>query len=111
MTYGNLFRQKLDALRQEGRYRVFAELERFAGDYPNARRHAGEGTHDVTVWCSNNYMGMGQDKTVIEAMKAALEKYGTGAGGTGGAGGQGGAGGSGTPVGQPGANGAAGKST
>jgi len=82
MTYGKLFKQKLDALREEGRYRVFAELERFAGDYPNALRHVEDGAHEVTVWCSNDYMGMGQNATVIQAMKEALEKYGTGAGGT-----------------------------
>jgi len=82
MKHRDIIHKKLAALRDEGRYRVFAELERMAGDYPNARRHVDGDVHDVTVWCSNDYMGVGQNQAVIEAMQAALEKYGTGAGGT-----------------------------
>ena len=82
MKHRDMIHAKLAALREEGRYRVFAELERMAGDYPNAIRHVDGEVHDVTVWCSNDYMGMGQNQAVIDAMKAALQKYGTGAGGT-----------------------------
>ncbi len=82
MTYDALFRQHLDALHSEGNYRVFAEIERCSGAFPRARRHGPDGTGDVTVWCSNDYLGMGQHPAVIEAMHAALDRCGAGAGGT-----------------------------
>jgi 5-aminolevulinate synthase len=76
------FQSKLDQLREEGRYRVFAELERCAGAFPKAKRHVNGRVEDVTIWCANDYLGMGQHPKVIEATCAALKAHGTGAGGT-----------------------------
>jgi len=82
MNYDALFRKQLDGLRREGRYRVFAELERRAGDFPRATYYHDRQQSPVTVWCSNDYLGMGQHPRVIEAMHAALDRCGAGAGGT-----------------------------
>ena len=82
MDYDALFRQQLDALRQEGNYRVFAELARAKGDFPRATRYVGDRASDVTVWCSNDYLGMGQHPKVIAAMHDAIDRCGAGAGGT-----------------------------
>ena len=83
MDYEAFFAGHLRRLHDEGRYRVFAELERIAGAFPRARlHHEGEPPRDVTVWCSNDYLAMGQHPTVIEAMQAAIGAQGSGAGGT-----------------------------
>ncbi len=77
------FKTELDGLHSEGRYRVFADLERQQGNFPRATRYTEKGDkQDVTVWCSNDYLGMGQNPKVIEAMKAAIDHCGAGAGGT-----------------------------
>jgi len=83
MNYEAFFAGHLDRLREEGRYRVFAELERIVGAFPRARLHRnGTPTHDVTVWCSNDYLAMGQHPLVLDAMQAAIGTQGSGAGGT-----------------------------
>ena len=82
MDFETFFAEKLDGLHKEGRYRVFADLERRAGMFPRALRYSGDAAREVTVWCSNDYLGMGQNPAVIAAMHEALDKCGAGAGGT-----------------------------
>ncbi len=82
MDHEAYFRAELERLRDDGNYRVFAELERRRGDFPQARNHGPTGRPDVTIWCSNDYLGMGQHPAVIGAMHEALDRCGAGAGGT-----------------------------
>ena len=83
MDYESHFRAALDGLKERGNYRVFAELQRHQGDYPYATRYREDGsTQNVTVWCSNDYLGMGQHPEVLKAMHEELDKSGAGAGGT-----------------------------
>jgi 5-aminolevulinate synthase len=82
MDYEALFTSAIGGLKEEGRYRVFAELERKRGNFPQAKRHSETGIDNVTVWCSNDYLGMGQHPLVIDAMHQTLDECGAGAGGT-----------------------------
>ena len=80
MDYEGFFKQRLDSLRAEGRYRVFADLERRCGRFPRAFDHRIGA--EVTVWCSNDYLGMGQHPAVLTAMEETLRAVGAGAGRT-----------------------------
>ena len=82
MDYDKFFADRIADLKSEGRYRVFADLEREAGNFPHARRHHNGTVRDVIVWCANDYLGMGQHPAVLAAMHEALDRCGAGAGGT-----------------------------
>jgi 5-aminolevulinate synthase len=83
MDYRGIFEDAVDALRTEKRYRVFADLERIAGQFPRAiYRDQSDNQREITIWCSNDYLGMGQHPTTIAAMQETAAKLGVGAGGT-----------------------------
>ena len=82
VDYDKYMNQALDALHEEGRYRVFTDLARRAGDFPHAIDYSMTPPREITVWCSNDYLGIGQNRDVMDAMKAAIDNMGTGAGGT-----------------------------
>lgn len=82
MSFERIFQQRLEGLHREGRYRVFADLKRRRGVFPVADHFADNGARKVTVWCSNDYLGMGQHPKVIAAMHEAIDAVGAGSGGT-----------------------------
>ena len=82
MNFDHQFQQRLEALRREGRYRVFADLKRRRGHFPAAEHFTAHRTREVTVWCSNDYLGMGQHPAVLAAMHEAIDAAGAGSGGT-----------------------------
>jgi 5-aminolevulinate synthase len=82
LDYNRIFESAIERLHDEGRYRVFIDILRTRGQYPNARCFGGNGPKPITVWCSNDYLGMGQHPVVIEAMEQALRDVGAGSGGT-----------------------------
>ena len=82
MDYDGYFADKVDALKDEGRYRIFAELARHAGEFPFATNFAADIQRDIVIWCSNDYLCMGQHPVVLGAMRTAIAEYGAGAGGT-----------------------------
>jgi 5-aminolevulinate synthase len=82
MSYDRYFNKALNALHEEGRYRVFTDLARQVGRFPKALDYAHNPPREITVWCSNDYLGMGQNQHVTTAMKHAIETLGAGAGGT-----------------------------
>jgi 5-aminolevulinate synthase len=83
MNYDSIFQAAIDRLHDEGRYRVFIDILRTKGSFPNARCfHGHNGPKPITVWCSNDYLGMGQHPAVVAAMEEALYDVGAGSGGT-----------------------------
>ncbi|WP_420349664.1 5-aminolevulinate synthase [Pelagibius sp.] len=82
MDFERFFAEEMAGLKAEGRYRIFADLERKMGNFPRADFYGPRGVEAVTVWCSNDYLGMGQHPDVIAAMHEAIERCGAGAGGT-----------------------------
>ena len=82
MDYDRIFRSAIERLHEEGRYRILIDILRTKGSYPNARCFGGNGPKPITVWCSNDYLCMGQHPAVVEAMEQALHDVGAGAGGT-----------------------------
>jgi 5-aminolevulinate synthase len=82
MDYQTIFAEAIAALHAERRYRVFADIERIAGNFPHAIWRSEKGPREIVVWCSNDYLGMGQNETVIAAMTEAARRMGAGAGGT-----------------------------
>jgi 5-aminolevulinate synthase len=82
MDFDQIFRSQLDTLKAEGNYRTFAELDRKRGSFPRADNHKDGKVAEVTVWCSNDYLGMGQHPDVVNAMVDAVQNGGISAGGT-----------------------------
>jgi 5-aminolevulinate synthase len=82
MGYDRFFAEAIAQLRDERCYRVFADLERIAGRFPHSIWYSPQGPRDVVIWCSNDYLGMGQHPKVIRAMVETATRMGTGAGGT-----------------------------
>ena len=82
MDYDTKLADALQAVKDEGRYRVFTDIVRHRGEFPRATYHTPEGTKEITVWCSNDYLSMGQHPKVIAAMKQAVDEVGAGSGGT-----------------------------
>lgn len=82
MNFEHMVERRLEALHREGRYRVFADLKRRRGCFPVADHFAAEGPREVTVWCSNDYLGMAQHPAVLAAMHEAIDAAGAGSGGT-----------------------------
>ena len=82
MDFDSIFRAQIDTLKAEGNYRTFAELERKRGEFPRAANHKDGEVKDITVWCSNDYLGMGQHPAVVQAMIDCVQACGTGSGGT-----------------------------
>ena len=80
--YKKIFKESLDKLKEEGNYRIFADLEKIAGNFPQALNYQENSVSEVTVWCSNDYLGMSQNQLVIENMIEAINKVGAGSGGT-----------------------------
>ena len=82
VNYNNFFNDNLNLLKEEGRYRIFADLEKIAGNFPKALNYRDNNVKEVTVWCSNDYLGMSQNKNVLSEMSKAIQKVGAGSGGT-----------------------------
>src|SRR5690606_19890214 len=82
MDHGKKLQDAIDALHREGRYRVFADLKRRRGHYPRAYFAGPHDAAEITVWCSNDYLGMRQHPVVIDAMHEAIDRVGAGSGGT-----------------------------
>jgi 5-aminolevulinate synthase len=82
MNYERFFEEAVEQVQAEKRYRVFADLERIVGEFPRAIWRSGDTAREITVWCSNDYLGMGQHPDVISAMQTAAGRMGSGAGGT-----------------------------
>ena len=82
INYLEFFKRSLNSLKLEGNYRIFADLEKLAGSFPQALNYKDNSVSEVTVWCSNDYLGMSQNPSVLANMTDALTKVGAGSGGT-----------------------------
>ena len=82
INYSEFFKKSLNSLKLDGNYRIFADLEKLAGSFPQALNYKDNSVSEVTVWCSNDYLGMSQNPSVLANMTDALTKVGAGSGGT-----------------------------